>query len=39
LSQTAVMDVEPAAGYLDFVNALSGPGGITAIGSGTVKFD
>ena len=39
LAQTAVVDVEPAGGYLDFRDALSGPGGITAIGTGTVIFD
>jgi len=38
LSQTAAIDVDPADGYLQLSNVVSGPGGLTKLGLGTLQF-
>ncbi len=38
LGQTTAVDVEPASGYLNLLNAVSGPGGLTVIGFGSLQF-
>jgi autotransporter-associated beta strand protein len=39
LTQTAAVDIEPANGYLESQGLFSGPGGLTAIGLGTLDFE